>query len=66
MKLADQVRTARHALGLTQAELAVKANVSPATIHRLESGRTDTRPSVRQALEHVLGTQLTREHVTEQ
>lgn len=63
MTLAQQVRDARHALGLTQTELANLSGVSPATIHRLESGRTDTRPHVRVALERVLNTTLTREHI---
>ena len=64
MDLANQVREARINNGLTQVQLAVAANVSPATIHRLETGLIDTRPATRAKLEAVLGVTLTREHVT--
>lgn len=64
MDLAQQVREARKALGLTQVQLAVQAGVHPATIHRLETGHYDTKPAVRVKLEAVLGVTLTREHVT--
>lgn len=58
MNLADQVRQARRQAGLTQAGLAYLAGVSPATIHRLEAGRTTPHPTVREAIAAVLNIPL--------
>lgn len=38
-RAAHPVRRARKAKGLTQVDLAVKAGVTPATVHRIEAGR---------------------------
>lgn len=58
MNFADQVRKAREHAGLTQAGLAYLAGVSPATIHRLEAGRTSPHPSVREVIAAVLNIPL--------
>lgn len=39
MTTAEAVRTARSTAGMTQFDLAVRAGVSPASVHRIEAGR---------------------------
>jgi transcriptional regulator with XRE-family HTH domain len=43
--LADRIRSAREARGLSMNDLARRAKVSPATIHNLESGKRQPHPS---------------------
>lgn len=51
----ETLKTRRALAGFTQVELAVKAGVSPATVHRIESGRTSPSRLVVEALERALG-----------
>ena len=51
-----QVRIAR---GFTQAELAAKAEVSPATISKTENNRAPKRNSVRRRIAKALGVSIT-------
>lgn len=50
----NPVRSARQAAGLTQAQLAVKANVSPSTVSLAERAGLLTRP-IAEKLAAVLG-----------
>lgn len=51
----ETLKTRRARAGYTQVELAVAAGVSPATVHRIESGRTTPSRLVVEALERALG-----------
>lgn len=55
--LAEAVRTRREALGLTQDELAVHANVSRSTIQNVEAGKAP-RPVLLGRIAHALGTDI--------
>jgi len=46
----NRIRAAREALGWTQNELALKADISPRTIHAVEKGRTCRQATKRQIL----------------
>ena len=47
----NRIRAARQAIGLTQNELANKANVSPRTIHAVEKGRPCRQATKRRILQ---------------
>ncbi len=47
----NRIRAARQAMGLTQNELASKANVSPRTIHAVEKGRPCRQATKRRILQ---------------
>ena len=46
----NRIRAAREALGWTQNELALKAEISPRTIHAIEKGRACRQATKRQIL----------------
>lgn len=56
--LGPQVRQRRRALGLTQAELANLAGVSPRFVHALETGKASVQLDRVQAVLGVLGLRL--------
>lgn len=60
MTLANHIRTARQAAGLTQHELACCASVSKQHISFLEQGRRVGSPTVLRAIGDVLGISLHR------
>ena len=43
MYTAEIVKTMRENKGLTQVELAERAQISPMTVYNIESGKTDTK-----------------------
>jgi transcriptional regulator with XRE-family HTH domain len=53
---AAQIREAREAAGLTQAELAEKANTTQGTISRIENGEIVPRLDTLQRIADALGT----------
>jgi DNA-binding XRE family transcriptional regulator len=52
----------RRKAGLTQVQLAVKASVSPRTIHAIEAGTTTARIDVRRKVLTALGVLPWQEH----
>jgi transcriptional regulator with XRE-family HTH domain len=54
MNLAQKIATARHALGLTQEELANRANITVRTVQRLETGESVPRTFTIKALASAL------------
>lgn len=57
MTTATTLKQRRKSAGLTQFELAVASGVSPATIHRIEAGRTTPTDHVVDALDRALSAQ---------
>jgi transcriptional regulator with XRE-family HTH domain len=56
MDLANRITTARKALGLTSSELARRARIAQATLHDLESGKSQSaRSTTLTRLAEVLG-----------
>lgn len=47
MKFADEVKSARKQLNISQQQLSRDLNVSFATINRWEGGRTEPQPAIR-------------------
>jgi DNA-binding XRE family transcriptional regulator len=47
----NRIRAARQSLGWTQTDLALKANVSPRTIHAVEKGRQCRQATKRRILQ---------------
>jgi transcriptional regulator with XRE-family HTH domain len=54
-RIGDNLRHARRAAGLSQAELADRAGVGAATVARLEAGNMDPRVSTLEKLARALG-----------
>ena len=52
--IAEQVRSVRRRLGLTQAELAARLGLDAGTVADLEAGRRSPSARVRSAVVHVL------------
>lgn len=50
----NRIRAARQARGWTQAELAVRAHVSPRTVHAIEKGQ-DCRQATKRKILRTLG-----------
>lgn len=55
MQVSEQIIAARKEKGITQEELAEKANLTTRTIQRIESGDTIPRPYTIKAIAHALG-----------